>query len=303
MMNATMMKEMNRKAKAVNSLLNCRKAPFQVELKDVYKQNRGEIPAFELKPLLTNNQISPIVYWEPKIDMMSDLDFADYLLDIFIQNTQIICSGELPDISATGILDNVLPRVISDENIDELETHGIPYTRLKGFTDLVATYYVPVDSMHGLISITDTIVKNACLTKADLHSASVNNINNQVVIKTMLQALLGLDEDVPFIEPSDSMPLWVVTTPSATFGAGAIAGGQQMFRTIANTIGATDFFVLPSSIHEVLVLPDTGDNIANFQNLLEMVTEINASVVSPEDRLTDNVYHYYGKTEHVVHCK
>ena len=57
-----------------------------------------------------------------------------------------------------------------------------------------------------------------------------------------------------------------------------------------------DFFVLPSSINEILLVPDNGDMTADA--LRDMVKDVNAKEVSPEERLSDNVYHYDSK-DHV----
>ena len=46
--------------------------------------------------------------------------------------------------------------------------------------------------------------------------------------------------------------------------------------------------VLPSSIHEVLLLPDRGDQ--NYEELCRTVASINRSEVDPEERLSNNVY-------------
>lgn len=51
-----------------------------------------------------------------------------------------------------------------------------------------------------------------------------------------------------------------------------------------------DFFVLPSSIHEVLLVRDNGQMTA--KELENMVKEVNATQVEPADQLTDHVYHY-----------
>ena len=57
-----------------------------------------------------------------------------------------------------------------------------------------------------------------------------------------------------------------------------------------------DFFILPSSIHEVLLVKDDGN--VNFTELKNMVEEVNATQVAPEEKLTDSVYHYDSK-EHI----
>ena len=46
-------------------------------------------------------------------------------------------------------------------------------------------------------------------------------------------------------------------------------------------------------MHEVLVIPDNGE--FDHDTLKGMVTEINATQVMPQDRLTDEVYHYDAK--------
>ena len=52
----------------------------------------------------------------------------------------------------------------------------------------------------------------------------------------------------------------------------------------------SNIFVLPSSLHETIVVPDDGN--MDFKALLAMVTEINATEVDTRDKLTDQVYHY-----------
>ena len=54
-----------------------------------------------------------------------------------------------------------------------------------------------------------------------------------------------------------------------------------------------DFFLLPSSIHEVILVPDNGK--MDYRELEKMVHEVNETQVRPTERLSDNVYHYDSK--------
>ncbi len=65
----------------------------------------------------------------------------------------------------------------------------------------------------------------------------------------------------------------------------------EYLREIREYLGG-DFYILPSSIHEVIAVPTSvgGDP----SPLLDMVTDINGGVVSPAERLTDNVYLFNG---------
>ena len=59
-----------------------------------------------------------------------------------------------------------------------------------------------------------------------------------------------------------------------------------------------DLVILPSSIHEVLLIP-YEPNIS-FQELTNMVSHINRAEVPIEDRLSDQVYLYSRNLDSVV---
>ena len=91
-------------------------------------------------------------------------------------------------------------------------------------------------------------------------------------------------EDMPHAE----IPMIVVTNEDRVNGAATIFYPGVMDE-IGENLGS-NFFVLPSSLHETIVVPDNGN--MDFKALLAMVTEINATEVDTRDKLTDQVYHY-----------
>ena len=54
-----------------------------------------------------------------------------------------------------------------------------------------------------------------------------------------------------------------------------------------------DFFILPSSIHQMLILPD--DRQVDAEMLRDMVKEVNATQVAPAERLTRSEERRVGK--------
>ena len=56
----------------------------------------------------------------------------------------------------------------------------------------------------------------------------------------------------------------------------------------------SDYFVIPSSIHEVLILPDNG--IFQVPELNAMVQEVNETKVERQEQLSDKVQFCDGKT-------
>ena len=59
--------------------------------------------------------------------------------------------------------------------------------------------------------------------------------------------------------------------------------------TVIEKLG-NDFYVLPSSVHECLVVP--ADKKFDASDLTRMVREVNATEVLPEERLSNRVYRY-----------
>ena len=51
-----------------------------------------------------------------------------------------------------------------------------------------------------------------------------------------------------------------------------------------------DLIILPSSVHELLLVPDHGGY--DIEALRDMVREINREVVAQEERLSDEIYFF-----------
>lgn len=110
---------------------------------------------------------------------------------------------------------------------------------------------------------------------------------NPVVIsmREIMAALMGeeLLEDIPD-EPVQVM----ITNETNRFGAINIYN-ENCIRQVQEKLHAKNFYVLPSSIHEVICVPAEGIEI---NDLLTMVTEINQTQVREENRLGDFVLYY-----------
>ena len=62
-----------------------------------------------------------------------------------------------------------------------------------------------------------------------------------------------------------------------------------------------DYYILPSSVHEVLVL--SKESGFTPVELRKMVMEVNREQVIPEERLGNEVYEFQGKTGTLQKCK
>ena len=93
----------------------------------------------------------------------------------------------------------------------------------------------------------------------------------------------------------DVVPMYVCSNTSKINGAGVIFY-DGLLRKFADKVDS-DFYILPSSIHETLFIPDTGD--MDIEYLRDMVRTVNATEVAPDEILSDNVYYYNRLTDRV----
>lgn len=86
----------------------------------------------------------------------------------------------------------------------------------------------------------------------------------------------------------DMVPMYVCSNNQKLNGAGVILY-KDLLKQFAEKTGS-DFYILPSSIHETLLVP-VSDQM-EVEALRSMVREVNATQVAPEEVLSDNVYIY-----------
>lgn len=173
-------------------------------------------------------------------------------------------------------------------NEDKLE--NIPHQKIE---DLALVYRLDMGDRAGnkmTSVITNRQLGTFGISAEQLHqdalmNAPVSHPASLRPIYKVLAAMMGKDPEE--ISPDEPMML-VATTQDAFMGASVILY-PGFLEQAAERIGK-DFFILPSSIHEVLLVPDDG--ILDFHELAEMVQSINEAQIAPAERLSDNVYHY-----------
>ena len=91
-----------------------------------------------------------------------------------------------------------------------------------------------------------------------------------------------------FEEEPSSPPLYVLTNQSHLNGASVLLY-KNLLKELSDTIDES-FYILPSSIHEIILVP-SGSSLSKT-NLNLMVQDVNQKEVSPMERLSDHVYFY-----------
>ncbi len=182
--------------------------------------------------------------------------------------------------------------VSAERNAELLET--VPH---KNMEDMAIVYRIVHDSSsegRSSILVTNKMLDNYGITAEQLHADAMSiapEVRPAVIqgLSEVMAEMMGAEQaEMLGLGPKADEPIFVATVEDKTQGAGILA--YQDFMDQAAERAGGDFFILPSSIHEVLIVPDNGE--MKLQELEAMVRDVNATQVAPMDKLTDSVYHY-----------
>lgn len=232
--------------------------------------------------------------YENGLDYNDVVNRAAASLETGIKNTPAIDVTEITNYES--MKDKLAMEVVSaDRNADMLEK--VPHEILE---DMAVVYRLILDQDsdgRSSILVTNNLMEQFGIAHEQLHEDAMINapeIRPSEIrgMSEVMTAMMG-PGIMPEISPEDEQ-MFVAGVSDNIHGAGVIAY-PNFFEDAAEKLGG-DYYVLPSSIHEVLLVRDNGEMTA--KTLEAMVREVNATQVSPEEQLTDHVYHYDSK-EHI----
>lgn len=116
-------------------------------------------------------------------------------------------------------------------------------------------------------------------------------------IAAATNSILGLE--IPKEESIKKNEFYIVTNKQRDHGASVVLY-PSVLEEIRTKMGR-DFYILPSSVDELLVM--TKDSDFTPEELRDMVRDVNQKKVSPELRLGNEVYEYQGETGTLQKCK
>ncbi len=164
---------------------------------------------------------------------------------------------------------------------------GVPHTE---FMNLSVVYRIDLPEEEATILVTNELAEKLGLKKTELFERACKYTAKTYPIKI---ASVGsvLDGIIPGPFESEDIDeqvtMLVITNDRSLYGASALMDVAAL-KQVSDIIGG-DFYILPSSVHEVLAVPASG---ADEKYLLEMVRMINRTELEKTDVLSDSIYHY-----------
>lgn len=132
----------------------------------------------------------------------------------------------------------------------------------------------------------ETIKKQAFDNTPRLLPAYIQPIADAIC--DLMEANESLERLLPLIDRDAAPPLYVLTNETQIYGAACMLY-PSLLADFAESIGK-DLYILPSSIHEVLLLP-TDVRCAD-KELCALVRSVNSEQLPPAQQLSDTIYYY-----------
>lgn len=272
-----------------------RKRPeFKVTIKQMPKNNRSFLTGILLSS--KQSEVPPLIYLENFYERYK----MGLALETVIEEILALYDEKLADVvfphdgswlsDFVNVKEHILYKLVNYK-LNEKYLESVPHIR---FHDLAIVFHVLVDQTDdGIASlkIKNELMELWDISREELFQIAHANTERLFPAKIWKMAdIIGkFTEESPTGQMDLKTPMYVATNQITVDGAAVILY-ENLLKACSLRMNG-DFFILPSSLHEVILIPASDEMDA--EELREIVTEINRTEVDAVDVLSDTVYRYY----------
>ena len=229
-----------------------------------------------------------------------DIDHAVYKMVNTIEDNISVVKEKEQDVKSfitdyEKVKDNTYLRLIPGDS------PVLKSTPHKMIEDMALVVNVHLDSFsdengRSCVVVSTPLMEMYGIDEAQLFADAEKNslANEPIVFKPLVDMIKDLisSEEVP--NPEDVGIVTYIATNKSGFQGAAVAGYPDFAEKAAEAIGGS-FYMLPSSVHEFILIKDDGTPKA--RDLNKMIKNVNETVLEPRDVLSAQCYHYDAKAK------
>ncbi len=264
---------------------------YNVEVTKVHKINET-LDALCLIDRSKKVNTSPVVYIDNMYTYYTSCENIDIVLkkaaDIITEGFNMVPDKYIYD---KNIKDNIVLVLINAEANKEL-LKTIPHIK---FLDLAFIFrWIITRNEYGFSGsiVNDSLLKTVNLDPNELFELAKANTRRLLPPKviTLKNALKAMNAPDDLLDNTPEYPVFVLSNIYGVEGAAYIAF-DDILSKIKNKLNE-NFYVLPSSINEVLII---HESFVTPDFVREMVRDVNKTIVTQTDKLSNNIYYYNGE--------
>ena len=209
---------------------------------------------------------------------------------------EITAEVELQNISSSEVLSKCYFRMANKVFTKPYAPLGnVPVKEIPGITDIVL-YPVYEMSENLYLTVTNKGIETVGLTVPEVFKAAEDNTEKRVQIISLMDRL----RETHAIPESEDTPMMVSDDTNRERGTDnetgiSILGAPEYLKQRFEGSGA--YYILPSSVYELLFLPK---GLTNLSDLLDLVHQVNQTL-KPGEWLSDNVYELTTEGKFITH--
>lgn len=231
-------------------------------------------------------------FYQHYLDGYDDYPLLSRMSDILEKQNPYKSMSWISDYSQ--VKEHLFVRISNTKANAELLEH-IPH---KDYIDLSLTYHIHVkqekDGTYASAMINNDLFERYNVSLEQLHADALENSNKlfQPRLSYMRNHLdkngfTGISE-----LPLNGQPELLILTNDVQINGAAVLFYPGVMKELSERING-DYYILPSSIHEVLLIQDSEK--VDYHKLEQTVKDVNRNMVDPKEKLSDCVYHYDAK--------
>lgn len=285
---------------------------FDVEFKEVIKINDVKLRAINLrrpgKNICRNFYVEDYFQQFQKggsIDMIADNIFTlakdyDFMADA-------VSSFDFYDFDV--LKDHIIVKLM---NYERNRAYLLDKVYLK-YLDFAVCFYVYLgvteDRYIATTTLPDSVFETWNISRTDLLEIAMKNMEYWLPgdIFPIQEAVTQIYEDPevlaqaePIRQPEagrEAIEMYILSNVTHTYGAATILY-KDILKDFADEKGVKQVYILPSSLHEVLLVP--GYEQMELPTLTKLVTEVNVSSIAPGIFLSDHAYVYERESDMIL---
>lgn len=271
---------------------------YEVQITTNPKLNGTEKTGLSIRKTQEPQQVMPIIYLEECFERyLQEKEFSECVEEIcevykYQKENEEKIMAELKSIENMNrwekVQNKVYPMLVSAKENEDLKGKYF----YQEYLDFLILYVIRVTEVGiGSIKITKQMVKSWKVSEYEIHHQAVENLKTdgyrvRSLNSVVKENLLGITEDAEE-EIEEAEPMYVLTNQIKYFGAAGIFLCAEMFQKI---VGKQNFYILPSSVHELILIKDTDGY--DMETLSTMVRNVNEEQVTEDERLSNHAYYY-----------
>lgn len=282
----------------------------QVTINEVSKNNGVTYTGIVIKAADIN--IAPTIYLDQMYQEYCDGATLGELVNKIIRIYEENRVHQDFDVSSITDFDKVKDRVCMKLINAERNAGLLEVAPHKMFKYLAVVFFVALSCDEGgsaSVTIKNDMMKVWSIDDVDyIYNLAKENTQRMFrgTVQNMFEVLMGMasnhpdDIDADVLDAifdmdvyEDAMAPMFVASNRQKINGSCVMLYDGLLRTFAEKIG-DDFYILPSSVHEIIFIPCNG---MDPDNLLMMVGEVNSTDVSESDYLSDHIYKYDAGTD------